>query len=123
MLAAVQPLEIRDTCAITHQHLAIDRRIAGERVSSRDDQRIAIRPVIAAAGEQAHAITAPADNQRVVAVTNRPAAARVAAATTALVAGAAAVAAAAARAVVAVANGSAQAWTASSAGIAAGETG
>jgi hypothetical protein len=68
VLAAVQAIEIGDAIVITHRHLAVDRRVRAERGRSRYDQRIAVAPVVAAAGEEAHANAAPADDQPIAVV-------------------------------------------------------
>lgn len=66
----MQALEIRDAGVIADRHLAVDRGVGGQHVSGGDDQRIAVRPVIAASIEQPHATSAPADDQLIAIVFN-----------------------------------------------------
>src|SRR5215471_11588014 len=61
VLATMQSLEVGDTRPIAHHMLAVDRRVLCKRLRSRTDQGITVGPIIAPAGEQAHAAVTPAD--------------------------------------------------------------
>ena len=64
----MQALEIGHPSIVANHDLTIDCRVRAERGSSRYDQRIAVAPVVTAAGEQAHANAAPADDQPIAVV-------------------------------------------------------
>ena len=63
MCPSLQALEIGYADVITDDDFAVDRKVSGERLRTRNDQRIAFAPVVASAGEETDLASTPTDNQ------------------------------------------------------------